>query len=41
MVAGSNPPLTVNVALDEFGISQVQITEFVPDTLANPGEVLS
>lgn len=33
--------LTVNVALDEFGISQVQITEFVPDTLANLGEVLS
>jgi hypothetical protein len=33
--------LTVNVALEEFGISRVQITEFIPDTLANLGEVLS
>jgi hypothetical protein len=32
---------SVNVALEGFGISRDQITEFIPDTLAKLGEVLS
>lgn len=32
---------SVNVALEEFGISRDQITEFIPDNVAKLGEGLS